>query len=72
LHTSLNIIRGIKSRRIRRARHVPHVGGREMHTKFWLENLKGRDYSEDIGIDRRILDRCLGNRVGSCGMDSSR
>jgi hypothetical protein len=26
-----------------------------MHTKFWLENLKGRDYSEDIGVDGRII-----------------
>jgi len=24
---------------------------REMHTKFWLENLKGRDNSEDLGVD---------------------
>jgi hypothetical protein len=22
-----------------------------MHTVFWLENLKGRDHSEDLGID---------------------
>jgi hypothetical protein len=27
----------------------------EMHTKFWLENLKGRDHSEDLGIDGRIV-----------------
>jgi len=26
-----------------------------MHTKFWLENLNGKDYSEDLGVDRRIL-----------------
>jgi hypothetical protein len=23
--------------------------------KFWLENLKVRDHSEDLGIDRRII-----------------
>jgi hypothetical protein len=23
-----------------------------VHTKFWLENLEGRDHSEDLGIDR--------------------
>jgi len=22
-----------------------------MYTKFWSENLKGRDHSEDLGID---------------------
>jgi hypothetical protein len=22
---------------------------------FWLENLKGRDYSEDLGLGRKIL-----------------
>jgi len=26
-----------------------------MHTKFWLENLKERDYSEDLGLDWRII-----------------
>jgi hypothetical protein len=29
--------------------------GREMHTKFWSSNLKGRDHSEDEGIDGRII-----------------
>jgi hypothetical protein len=26
-----------------------------MHTKFWPENVKGRDHSQDIGIDGRII-----------------
>jgi hypothetical protein len=26
----------------------------EMHTRFWFENLKGRDHSEDLGVDGRI------------------
>jgi len=26
--------------------------GRDMHTKFWSENLKGRDHYEDIGVER--------------------
>jgi hypothetical protein len=26
-----------------------------MHTKFWLESLKGRGHSEDLGIDWRII-----------------
>jgi hypothetical protein len=32
-----------------------------MNTKFWSENLKGRDHSEDTGVDgRKILERILG------------
>jgi hypothetical protein len=29
--------------------------GCEMHRIFWLENLKGRNHSEDLGIDRKII-----------------
>jgi hypothetical protein len=25
-----------------------------MHTKYWMENLKGRDHLEALGIDERI------------------
>jgi hypothetical protein len=36
-------------------------GRREIHTKFWLDNLKGRDHSEDLDVDRMIiLGRILG------------
>jgi hypothetical protein len=46
----------IKIRRVILARDI-------MHTKFLLGNLKGRDYSEDIGIDGKIiLNRSYGNR----------
>jgi hypothetical protein len=27
---------------------------REMNTKFWLENLKGRENSENVGVDDKI------------------
>jgi hypothetical protein len=27
----------------------------EMVTVFWLENLKGRDHSEDLDVDGRII-----------------
>jgi hypothetical protein len=26
-----------------------------MHTRFWSEILKGKDHSEDVGIDGRII-----------------
>jgi len=36
-----------------------------MHTKIWLQNLKGRDHLEDQGVDGRIiLEWILG---GQCG-----
>jgi hypothetical protein len=27
--------------------------------KIWLENLKGEDHSEDLGVDRRIILECI-------------
>jgi len=27
----------------------------EIHTKFWSENLKGRDHSEDLAVDGKII-----------------
>jgi hypothetical protein len=36
-----------------------------MHTIFWLEKVKGRDHSEDLGIDGRIiLEGILGKEGG--------
>jgi hypothetical protein len=32
------------------------VGGAcSTHTKYWLENLKGRGHSEDLGVYGRII-----------------
>jgi hypothetical protein len=52
-----------------------------MRTKFWSENLKGRDHSEDVSMDGKIVLECtLGKeggklligftwlRTGTCGM----
>jgi hypothetical protein len=33
------------------------VGRREMRREFLLENLKERDYSEDVGADERKISR---------------
>jgi hypothetical protein len=27
----------------------------EIYTKFWLENLRRRDHSKGLGIDKRII-----------------
>jgi hypothetical protein len=40
-----------------------------MHTKFWSENKKGRDHSEDLGVDGKIiLEWILRNRVRKWGL----
>jgi len=42
------------------------------YTIFWSENLTGRDYSEDLGVDGRIiLERILKKYDVGCGMNSS-
>jgi hypothetical protein len=30
-----------------------------MGTKFWLESLKGTDYSEDLGVENKLRGRRL-------------
>jgi hypothetical protein len=30
-------------------------GGYKIHKKLWLENLNGRDLSEDLGVDGNII-----------------
>jgi len=43
-----------------------------MHTKFWSENLKGGDHSEDLQAKgNMILNGSQGNITGKCGQDSS-
>jgi len=38
-------------------------------TKFWSEDLKGRDLSEDLGVDGRIILRTDVREIGSEGVD---
>jgi hypothetical protein len=51
-----------------------------VHTKFWSENLKGRDVSEDLGVDGKIIlewilgkwngnlwTECIWFRIGTSG-----
>jgi len=55
LHASPNIVRMIKSRRMRWAEHVPRMRRGEAYTGFWWENLRKRDHLEDPGVDGRII-----------------
>ena len=55
LYSSPNIIRVMKSSRIRWAGHVNCNGRGEVHTGFWCRNLRERCHLEDPGVDRRII-----------------
>jgi hypothetical protein len=56
LYSSPNIVRVIKSRRMKWAGHVAHMGeGRgEVFTRFWLGGPKAGDQWEDLGVGGRI------------------
>ena len=59
LYSSPNIIRLIKSRRMEWVGQEAYVAAGEVHTLFWLGNLKKRDHvegkKEDLAIDGRII-----------------
>jgi hypothetical protein len=38
-------------------------GKREMHTGFWLVNLKERDHLEELGTYGRIILKCILNKL---------
>jgi hypothetical protein len=50
LYSSPSIIRMIKSRRMRWARHIAQVGKREIHIGYWCENQKERYHWEDQDV----------------------
>jgi hypothetical protein len=54
LYSSPNVVRVIKSRRMRWAEHVAHMGRGEVFTGFWLGGPKVRDHWKDLGIVGRI------------------
>jgi hypothetical protein len=65
LYTSPDIIRQIKSRRMRWAGHVAHMGeGRKVY-RVWWESPKEKDHLEDQGVDGRMGSKwTLGKLVG--------
>jgi hypothetical protein len=55
LYSSPDIIRQIKSRRMRWAGHVARMGEeRKLYRAFWWESPKERDHSEDQGVGGRM------------------
>jgi hypothetical protein len=59
LYCSSNIVRVIKSRRMKWAGHVACMGRREVYTGFWWEHLSERNHLEDHGLDGRIILRWM-------------
>jgi hypothetical protein len=64
LYSSTNIVRVIKSRRMRWAEHVACMGRGQVFTGFWLGGPKARDHWEDLGIGGRITLRWTLGRKG--------
>jgi hypothetical protein len=54
LYSSPNIVRVIKSRRMRWAGHVARMGDGRGVYKVWLGGPKVRDHWEDLGVGGRI------------------
>jgi hypothetical protein len=36
-----------------------HVCGKRIHTGFWWGRVRVRDYFEDLGVDVRIILKCV-------------
>jgi len=55
LYASPYLVRMIKSTRVRWAVRTARMGRRDVHTKFWPENLNVRDHFGDTGLHRKII-----------------
>ena len=64
LYSSPNVVRVIKSRRMRWAEHVALRGRGNVYTGFWWGNLRERDHLEGREKDGRIILRWIFWNVG--------
>jgi hypothetical protein len=67
MYSSPNIVRVIKSGRMRWAGHVARMGRGEVFTGVWLGGPKARDHWEDLEEGGRITLRWTLGRQGSMG-----
>jgi hypothetical protein len=63
LYSSPNIIRVIKSRRMRWVGHVALMGRVEVHTGFWWGNLRERGHLQDLLVDYKIILRWISRKL---------
>jgi hypothetical protein len=66
-YSSSNIVRMIKSRRMRWAGHVAHMGRGVVFTGIWLGGPKMIEHWEDLDVGLRITLRSTLRRQGSMG-----
>jgi len=59
LHSSPNIVRVIKSRRIRWVGHVARLRRGKAYIGYWWGNPRERDHLRDQGVDGRIILRWI-------------
>jgi hypothetical protein len=55
LYSSPNIVRMMKSRRVKWAGHVARMGTGEVHTEFWLGDIRDGDSLEVPVVGERIF-----------------
>jgi hypothetical protein len=59
LHSLPNIIKTIKTRRVKWIGNVVRIGRKGVHFVFWCESRKERDHSEDLDVNGKVILRCV-------------